>query len=133
MSRAVAAGGAAACLALAACGGGGSGSSAATTDTKRITGVIETAVTTTDPSICTRLLTEELVGRLGGIAGCRNAVRSNTAASVDVRNIRVTRGGTHAVTVVVPHGGAEDGKRYSDTLVAHGGRWRISAIRTPGP
>jgi hypothetical protein len=130
--RASATGGVVACLFITACGGGTS-STSAPTDVQRITAVLDTAVTSTDPSICERLLTPELMGRLGGASGCRDAVRSNTATSVEVKDVRVSRNATHATAIVVPSGGAEDGKRYSDTLVARGGEWRISAIRSLGP
>jgi ABC-type glycerol-3-phosphate transport system substrate-binding protein len=112
-------------LGLAACGGGGE------SDEDKITNTIETAATSTDPSVCTELQTlafvEQTQGEEGKVAvkSCEKETSdgSNNPDSVAVTKVEVD--GSNATADAAFVGGSFDGQTLGIALVEEDGDWKL--------
>ncbi len=124
--------------ALASCGGdddaGNGDSDGGSKDSDRVTDVIRTAATTTDPGHCTKLLTprfleqsEQTKGR-AAIESCREDAgdTAGNARSVTVSKVEV--GGDTATATAAFEGGNSDGQAVNLSLVKQGDQWKLDHI-----
>lgn len=112
-------------LSLTACGGGGE------SDEDKVTTAIETAATSTDPSVCTELQTlafvEQTQGEEGKVAvkSCEKETSdgSNNPDSVTVTKVEVD--GSSATADAAFVGGSFDGQTLGIALVEEDGDWKL--------
>jgi ABC-type glycerol-3-phosphate transport system substrate-binding protein len=112
-------------LGLAACGGSGE------SDEDKVVNAIETAATSTDPSVCTELQTvafvEQTQGEEGKVAveACEDETSkgSNSPDSVKVTKVEVD--GSNATADAAFVGGSFDGQTLRVALVEEDGDWKL--------
>lgn len=110
---------------LAACGGGGE------SDEGKIISTIETAATSTDPSVCGETQTLKFMEQTGGSGGeaekeCEEETKAgeNNPESVTVSKVEVE--GERATANVEFEGGNFDGQTLEVALVKEGGDWKLN-------
>lgn len=119
-------------LALAACGGGSSTSGGGGTDDAAIEEAIETAATSTDPSKCSEVQTQNFneteSGKTGTAAlkACEEEVEEgeDQAESVTVTNIEEVEEGTAAAVAEV-EGSVMNGQAVAVVLKEEEGAWKL--------
>jgi hypothetical protein len=117
-------------VALSACGGGGGGSS----DEGKIEEAIETAATTSDPSNCTELETQNFLEQnepgegAAAVTECEEKAEENeeVAESVDVSNVSVN--GEKASAEAAFSGSTFDGQALEIDLVKEGDNWKLDEV-----
>jgi hypothetical protein len=122
--------------ALGACGDddGTTAAPAATGEEKTVRAVVQEALTTTDPSSCTKLLTQELLEQRSGehgaaaVKSCRDDADEPGATSLSIDGVRVH--GARASADVRPRGGGLPFKTATLALRKSGGHWKISRLRS---
>jgi hypothetical protein len=107
-------------IGLAACGSSDDNSA----DEDDITAAIETGATSTDPSKCTEVQTENFANQTdGSIKECQKNVEDAVADSVDVSNIEVD--GDKATADAAVTGSTFDGQTLQLALVKDGDQWKV--------
>lgn len=119
-------------LLLVACGGGGSES-----DEDKITDVITTSATSTDPANCAALETEAFMEQQAGGAEGKEAVEECEAEAEDAtgnpKEVTVTKvevSGAKASADVAFVGGSFDGQKVNIALVEEDGDWKLDQIES---
>jgi hypothetical protein len=101
-------------------------------DEDQITGAIETAATSSEPSVCTELQTqrfnEQNTGETGNAAlqSCRDSAGEDQAESVDVSNIEID--GDNATADVAVTGSFLDGSTIDVALVKENAQWKLDEL-----
>ena len=112
-------------LGLTACGGGGE------SDEDKVVNAIETAATSTDPSVCTELQTlafvEQTQGEEGKVAvkSCEEETREGTDNPDSVKVTKVEVDGSNATADAAFVGGSFDGQTLGIALVEEDGDWKL--------
>jgi hypothetical protein len=106
-------------FALAACGGSDSNQ-----DEDDITAAVDTAATSTDPSKCVDVQTENFANQTdGSVKECQKNAGDAVADSVDVSNIEVD--GDKATADAAVTGSVFDGQTLQLGLVKEGDQWKL--------
>jgi hypothetical protein len=112
-------------LALAACGGGG--------EDVKVEEVVETSATTTDPTDCKKLETQDFMQQVSrkrgeaAVGKCEEeAEKEEGADSADVSDVAVD--GARATADVALSGGDFDGQALEVALVKEGDQWKLDEV-----
>jgi hypothetical protein len=106
----------------------------ATPEQRAVRGVVQEALTTTDPSSCTRLVTQALLEQRSGEHGaaavktCRDDADEPGATALSIDAVRVH--GARASADVRPRGGGLPFRTATLALRKSGGHWKISRLRS---
>jgi hypothetical protein len=119
----------AAALAIVACGSSES-------DEDKITSLIETSATSTDPADCTKLTTQNFMEQGSGAEGkeavedCEKEAEEGKGnpESVDVEGVEVE--GEEATATVAFHGGGLDGQTLVVNVVEEEGEWKVNELES---
>jgi hypothetical protein len=118
-------------FALTACGGGGSSSSGGNSDETAISKAIEKSATSSDPSKCTELQTEEFNEQAehesgNALKGCEESAEENEepAESVSVSNIKVN--GETATAEAEIEGSDLNGTSVEIEMANEEGTWKLN-------
>jgi hypothetical protein len=118
-------------FALTACGGGGSSSSGGSSDETAISEAIEKSATSTDPSKCTELQTEEFNEQAEHESGnalktCEESAEENeeAAESVSVSNVKVN--GETATAEAKIEGSDLNGTSVEIEMANEEGTWKLN-------
>ncbi len=112
-------------LGLTACGGGGE------SDEDKVVDAIETAATSTDPTVCTELQTisfvEQTQGEEGKVAvkSCEKETSEGTDNPDSVKVTKVEVDGSNATADAAFVGGSFDGQTLGIALVEEDGDWKL--------
>lgn len=112
-------------LALSACGGGGGSS-----DESQIEEAIETSATSSDPTVCSELQTQQFVEQSTSEEGpaavkkCEESSEEDQAESVAVSNVEVE--GSEATADAAITGASFDGQSLEIALVKEGDQWMLN-------
>lgn len=121
--------------AVGACGDDkNSSGTPASADEKAVRAVVQEALTTTDPSSCTRLVTRELLEQTtqergaAAIRSCRDDAENPGAKTLTIDEVRVS--GPRASVDVRPRGGGLPFKTLTLGLRRAAGRWKVSRLKS---
>lgn len=110
------------------------GPAAASGEEQVVRDVVQEAMTTTDPSACTELVTLALVEQTSGergaaaIKSCRDDADNPAATALKIDAVRVS--GPRASADIRPSGGALPFKTATIGLRKSGGKWKVSRLKS---